>query len=200
MDNSTTSNKNMKLLLDCLDIDLDSFDIDNQTFDVELNTLDNDDKNPQISDKDMKDGNLQNGETLMLNENTNTSVYNTNVSIELEKFLHDMINCEDQVTALDDSGPIKRIRKTIPVKSVPLLILEDTCSQETCKSEQTYLSQTSDSSICNSLKQDALNRLLSFSENGNGEKCTTTCTKEARISFFKCPKTASQENSQHQQQ
>ncbi|CAC5392220.1 unnamed protein product [Mytilus coruscus] len=77
------------------------------------------------------------------------------------------------VTALDDSGPIKRIRKTIPVKSGPLLILEDTCSQETCKSEQAYLSQTSNSSICNSLKQDALNRLLSFSENGNGEKCTT---------------------------
>ncbi|CAC5400661.1 unnamed protein product [Mytilus coruscus] len=93
----------------------------------------------------------------------------------------------DQVTALDDSGPIKRIRKTIPVKSVPLLILEDTCSQETCKSEQAYLSQTSDSSICNSLKQDALNRLLSFSENGNGEKCTTTCTGEARIIVFKCP-------------
>lgn len=75
----------------------------------------------------------------------------------------------------------------MPVKSVPLLILEDTCSQETCKSEQAYLSQTSDSSICNSLKQDALNRLLSFSENGNGEKCTTTCTKEARIIVFKCP-------------
>ncbi|CAC5385802.1 unnamed protein product [Mytilus coruscus] len=77
--------------------------------------------------------------------------------------------------------------KTIPVKSVPLLILEDTCSQETCKSEQAYLSQTSDSFICNSLRQDALNRLLSFSENGNGEKCTTTCTKEARIIVFKCP-------------
>lgn len=75
----------------------------------------------------------------------------------------------------------------MPVKSVPLLILEDTCSQETCKSEQAYLSQTSDSSICNSLKQDALNRLLSFSENGNGEKCTTTCTEEARIIVFKCP-------------
>lgn len=73
------------------------------------------------------------------------------------------------------------VNKTIPVKSGPLLILEDTCSQETCKSEQAYLSQTSDSFICNSLKQDALNRLLSFSENGNGEKCTTTCTKEARI-------------------
>ncbi|CAC5381232.1 unnamed protein product [Mytilus coruscus] len=97
-------------------------------------------------------------------------------------------------------SPIKRIRKTIPVISVPLLILEDTCSQETCKSEQAYLSQTSDSSICNSLKQDALNRLLSFSENGNGEKCTTTCTKEARIIIFKCPKDSFKENSQHQQQ
>ncbi|VDH99194.1 Hypothetical predicted protein [Mytilus galloprovincialis] len=53
---------------------------------------------------------------------------------------------EDQVTALDDSGPIKRARQTIPVKGVPLLIPEDTCSQEISKSEQADLSQTSDSS------------------------------------------------------
>ncbi|CAC5383212.1 unnamed protein product [Mytilus coruscus] len=93
----------------------------------------------------------------------------------------------NQVTGLDDSGPTNRARKTIPVKSVPLLILEDACSQETCKSEQACLSQTSDSSICNSSKLEALNRFLSFSENGNGENCTTTCTKEARITVFKCP-------------
>ncbi|VDI80447.1 Hypothetical predicted protein, partial [Mytilus galloprovincialis] len=67
-----------------------------------------------------------------------------------------------QVTALDDSGPIKRARQTIPVKGVPLLILEDTCSQEISKSEQADLSQTSDSSICNSIKLEALDRLLSF--------------------------------------
>ncbi|CAC5395412.1 unnamed protein product [Mytilus coruscus] len=37
-------------------------------------------------------------------------------------------------------------------------------------------------------------------KNGNGEKCTTTCTKEARIIVFKCPEDSFKENSQHQQQ
>ncbi|CAG2201456.1 unnamed protein product [Mytilus edulis] len=71
---------------------------------------------------------------------------------------------------------------TIPVKGVPLLILEDTCSQEISKSEQADLSQTSDSSICNSIKLEALDGLL---KNGNRENCTTytTCTREARITI-----------------
>ncbi|CAC5400064.1 unnamed protein product [Mytilus coruscus] len=69
----------------------------------------------------------------------------------------------DQVTALDDSGPIKRTRKTITVISDPFSILKDTCSQETCESEQTCLSQISESSSCNSMKLEALNRFLSFS-------------------------------------
>ncbi|CAC5425258.1 unnamed protein product [Mytilus coruscus] len=69
----------------------------------------------------------------------------------------------DQVTALDDSGPIKRTRQTITVESDPCSILEDTCSQETCESEQFCLSQISESSICNSMKLEALNSLLSFS-------------------------------------
>ncbi|CAG2250954.1 unnamed protein product [Mytilus edulis] len=69
----------------------------------------------------------------------------------------------DQVKALDYSGPIKRTRQTITVKSDPFPILEDTCSQETCESEQACLSQTSESSICNSMKLEALNSLLSFS-------------------------------------
>ncbi|VDI04312.1 Hypothetical predicted protein, partial [Mytilus galloprovincialis] len=68
-----------------------------------------------------------------------------------------------QVTALeDDSGPIKRARQTIPVKGVLLLILEDTCSQEISKNEQADLSQTLDSSICNSIKLEALDGLISF--------------------------------------
>ncbi|VDI17326.1 Hypothetical predicted protein [Mytilus galloprovincialis] len=66
------------------------------------------------------------------------------------------------------------------------------CSQEISKSEQADLSQTSDSSICNSIKLEALDGLLSFLENGNRENCTTytTCTKEARITISNVPKTA----------
>ncbi|CAG2186023.1 unnamed protein product [Mytilus edulis] len=106
---------------------------------------------------------------------------------EIYKYVQAIV--QYQVTALDDSGPIKRARKTIPVKGVPLLILEDTCSQEISKSEQADLSQTSDSSICNSIKLEALDGLLSFLENGNRENCTT-CTKEARITISNVLKTA----------
>ncbi|CAG2201063.1 unnamed protein product [Mytilus edulis] len=65
MDNSTTCNKDMELLLDYLDIDLDSFDIDDQTFEVEMNALDNEDKNLQVCDKDR---NLMNDEIQMSNK------------------------------------------------------------------------------------------------------------------------------------
>ena len=52
--------------------------------------------------------------------------------------------------------------QTIPVKGGPLLILEDTCSQEISKIEQADLGQTSDSSICNSIKLESLDGLLSY--------------------------------------
>ncbi|CAG2214309.1 unnamed protein product [Mytilus edulis] len=83
-----------------------------------------------------------------------------------------------------------RLVITIPVKGVPLLILEDTCSQEISKSEQADLSQTSDSSICNSIKLESLDGLLSYLENGNRENCTTytTCTREARITISNVPR------------
>ncbi|CAG2195602.1 unnamed protein product [Mytilus edulis] len=75
-------------------------------------------------------------------------------------------------------------KATIPVKGVPLLILEDTCSQEISKSEQADLSQTSDSSICNSIKLEALDGLLSYLETKKREYEVIRMMREHKSIFL----------------